>query len=87
MPPKVTLNQVDLNQNEIKTNKRTHLLILKVRNKQEKNGAVAHLLKSRTIIQRGQSDTSTKNGSLMLRTITFFLLRVRPGQAKRSTVV
>ena len=62
-------------------------LILKVRNKQEKNGAVAHLLKSRTIIQRGQSDTSTKNGSLMLRTITFFLLRVRPGQAKRSTVV
>ena len=65
-----------------------HLLILKVRNKQEKkNGAVAHLLKSRTIIQRGQSDMSTKNGSLMLRTITFFLLRVRPGQAKRSTVV
>ena len=62
-------------------------LILKVRNKQEKNGAVAHLLKSRTIIQRGQSDMSTKNGSLMLRTITFFLLRVRPGQAKRSTVV
>ena len=64
-----------------------HSLILNVRNKQEKNGAVAHLLKSRTIIQRGQSDTSTKNGSLMLRTITFFLLRVRPGQAKRSTVV
>ena len=49
-----------------------HSLILKVRNKQEKNGAVAHLLKSRTIIQRGQSDMSTKNGSLMLRTITFF---------------
>ena len=64
-----------------------HSLILNVRNKQEKNGAVAHLLKSRTIIQRGQSDMSTKNGSLMLRTITFFLLRVRPGQAKRSTVV
>ena len=87
MPLKVIMNQVNLKQNRIKTNKHTHSLILKVRNKQEKNGAVAHLLKSRTIIQRGQSDTSTKNGSLMLRTITFFLLRVRPGQAKRSTVV